>query len=211
MDLDGAESPRAVFVESGLTGGRVRGYWIRSTKENLVKYALAVLVLFMALSSRAALVAENLLKNGDFEKGRMSWSMEPGLRVVPIAEALPQAPDPARGQVLAVDLHKSNRLTLSDRIRIDRKTRALVIRMKVRPGPGFAPLAADVPQFTLRMEYSSGGAIFVAKTIDPKGDWQDVKWDFPDLRNNQQFKFVVEFHPGAGIFLVDDILIEEIQ
>ena len=176
-----------------------------------MKYALAVLVLFMALSSRAALVAENLLKNGDFEKGSMSWSMEPGLRVVPIAEALPQAPDPARGQVLAVDLHKSNRLTLSDRIRIDRKTRALVIRMKVRPGPGFAPLAADVPQFTLRMEYSSGGAIFVAKTIDPKGDWQDVKWDFPDLRNNQQFKFAVEFHPGAGVFLVDDILIEEIQ
>ena len=176
-----------------------------------MKYALAVVVMLMALSSRAALVAENLLKNGDFEKGRMSWSMEPGLRVVPIAEVLPQAPDPARGQVLAVDLHKSNRLTLSDRIRIDRKTRALVIRMKVRPGPGFNPLAADVPQFTLRMEYSSGGAIFVAKTIDPKGDWQDVKWDFPDLRNNQQFKFLVEFHPGAGVFLVDDILIEEIQ
>ena len=51
----------------------------------------------------------------------------------------------------------------------------------------------------------------LADFIDPAGDWQDVKWDFTDLQGKSQMKFVVEFLPGGGMILVDDVVIEEVQ
>lgn len=171
-----------------------------------MKYAVAVLALFIALPA----FAESAIKNGDFEKGKMGWDTDPGLRIVPIAEILPGTTDTQHGQVLAAELHKSNRRALSTRLRIDRKTRMLSIQMKMRPGPGFNPTPPTAPQFTIRLEYQ-GGATFSQRAIDPAGDWQDVKWDFTDLQGKSQIKLLVEFHPGGGMILVDDFVVDEVQ
>lgn len=171
-----------------------------------MKYAVAIVALLLALPA----FGESLIKNGDFEKGKMGWDTDPGLRIVPIQEVLPGTADAAHGQVLAVELHKSNHRALSTRLRIDRKARMLSIQMKMRAGPGFNPVPPTAPQFAIRLEYQ-GGATLSQRVIDPAGGWQDVKWDFTDLQGKPQIKFVVDFNPGGGMILVDDVVIDEIQ
>jgi len=171
-----------------------------------MKYAFAAVLLLLALPAGA----ENALKNGDFEKGKMGWDTDPGLRVVPIQEIMPELAGSGQGQVLAVELHKNNRRALSTKLRLDRKTRMLSIQMKMRAGPGFNPVPPTAPQFTIRLEYQ-GGATMYAKAINPAGDWQEVKWDYTELQGKSQIKMVVEFHPGGGLILVDDVVIEEVQ
>ena len=171
-----------------------------------MKHAVAVMALLIALPA----FGESLIKNGDFEKGKMGWDTDPGLRIVPIQEVMPELVGSPQGQVLAAELHKNNRRALSTKLRIDRKARMISIRMKMRPGPGFNPVPPEAPQYTIRLEYQ-GGATVSQRAIDPAGDWQDVKWDFTDLQGKSQIKMVVEFHPGGGIILVDDVAVDEVQ
>lgn len=171
-----------------------------------MKYAFAAVLLLIA----GPALAENAVKNGDFEKGKMGWDTDPGLRVVPIQEVMPELAGSGQGQVLAAELHKSNRRALSTRLRIDRKTRLLSIQLKMRAGPGFNPVPPTAPQFTIRLEYQGGATLF-PRAIDPAGDWQVVKWDYTELQGKSQIKMVVEFHPGGGIILVDDVVVEEVQ
>lgn len=163
----------------------------------------------LALSLAMPAFAGGVIKNGDFEKGKMGWDMDPGLRVVPIQQVLPASADVAHGQVLSVELHKSAIRSVSERLHIDRKTRTLSTSMKMCPGPGFNPVPPDAPQFTIRYVYP-GGSTFSKRAIDPAGGWQEVKWDFSDLQGKPQIQFVVEFNPGSGCILVDDVAIEEV-
>lgn len=146
---------------------------------------------------------DNCLKNGDFEKGKSGWVMEPGVRVV-------EQEEPGRGMnnVVEAQLHKTRNRELTTRIQPKSKTKALIISMRVKAGDDFESATPSADQMTLRMERSDRSATFTSRKIEKKEGWQDVTWTFSEIRGSTALKFLVIFHPGQGSVFLDDVVVK---
>jgi hypothetical protein len=165
-------------------------------------WAYALIGLFLLAASATA--EDNILKNGSFNKGRMNWDMGPGMRVIDIPDGAGHS-----NKVLEVELDKNKLRVLSVNLDTKSKTKALVIAFRIKPQPGYVSAVPEGHQLTVRM-HRPGGSTFSSRAIAPTGDWQDVKWNFSDLKNTRGFTFSIEIHPGAGTVLLDDVVIQEL-
>jgi hypothetical protein len=156
------------------------------------------------VASTAFAADDNILKNGNFNKGRMNWDLDSGMRVIDVAGAAGES-----NKVLDVELDKNKVRTLAAKVDIKSKTKALLIAFRVKPEPGFRSATPEVDQVTIRMA-RRGGSTFSGRAIKPSGEWQEIKWDYSPPENTRDFTFSIEFHPGAGTIWVDDVVIQEL-
>lgn len=158
----------------------------------------------LLLLASAATAEDNILKNGSFNKGRMNWDMGPGMRVIDIPDGVGPS-----NKVLEVELDKNKIRVLSVKLDTKSKTKALVIAFRIKPQPGYVSTMPEGHQLTVRM-HRPGGSTFSSRAMESTGGWQDVKWNFADLKNARDFTFSIEIHPGAGTVLLDDVVIQEL-
>ena len=168
-----------------------------------MKMSLLAVASLLAVTCVAA-AQENAIKNGDFEKGKMGWRMEPGIHVIDAPDATGTS-----NKVLEVEVDKNDTKSISTRLDIKSKTKALVITFRVMPRPGFKSVSPEGNQVTVRMA-RTGGATFCGWNIGPNGQWKDIKWDFSSFQGSRSFTFVMEFHTGEGKIWIDNIVVQEL-
>jgi hypothetical protein len=168
--------------------------------------SITMTVIGLCLLTHCTFAQENILKNGDFSKGKMGWKMKPGVRIREIPD-----PNNTINRFVEVSLDKSENQTLWTAFDIKSKTKAVKVGLRVKPGAGYASAIPDSNQLTVRITRPNKGSTFTGWKIDAnKGDWQNFDWDFSSFEGERDFTFSIEFHPGTGTVWLDDVVITEI-
>jgi hypothetical protein len=156
--------------------------------------AVSALALASAPSTLAA-EAENLLKNGDFEKGVTYWR---GDRKVIGEEGKPE------NHVAQVDVNKRQaRFFHQEADTRDMKDIRLTFRMKA---------SADYKGrgVQLRFKRRQGGFTYRDLDVAAGADWKDVTWNFGEIRGENKLVLEVEVKDGdAGSVYFDDFVLVE--
>ncbi|MFH0980517.1 MAG: hypothetical protein V2A79_03135 [Planctomycetota bacterium] len=172
-----------------------------------MRTARVVLFVLILCASRLAMAEdESILKNGDFEKGKMGWKMEPGIRVVDEPGAAPGQP---ANQVLEAEAHKSRTRKMQAQLNVSTKAKALIFSMRVKASPSFRSATPSADQLTLRLERPDRSATFTSRRIATNDVWQTIDWNYTQLEGARRLDFSIEFHPGDGSVYVDDAVMKE--
>jgi hypothetical protein len=145
---------------------------------------------------------ENLLKNGDFSKGKMGWDMEPGVRVTQQVEG------GVTNQLVEVDLHKSRTLSLSTRIQPKSRAKTLMMTARAKPSSDFASASPGGSQLTFRLERADKSTVSWNLKIKPIPEWQNFSLSCPGIQGGQPLKFFIMVHPGEGSVFLDDVVVK---
>ena len=168
-----------------------------------MRILICTMALLLAFALSAPANDDNMVKNGDFEKGKMGWKTEPGVHVIDITDA------GKANKVLEVELDKNSKKMASTRVNLKSKTKALTLTLRVKPSPGFKSATPDGTQLTIRFKRADGSHSFWEKKVTSKDEWQEIKWDYSDLKGSAALVFSIEFHPGEGVLWVDDVVAKE--
>jgi len=165
----------------------------------------AIAVIGLCLIAPRLFAQENTIKNGDFSRGKMGWNMEPGVRI----REYPEPTNPTN-RLVEVTLDKKDNRSLSSKFDIKSKTTALKIKLRIKPASNFASAIPDSNQVTVRITRPNKGSTFTGWKIPAGNEWQNFDWDFSAFEGERNFVFSLEFHPGTGSVLLDDIIITEL-
>lgn len=138
---------------------------------------------------------EELLKNGDFEKGVANWR---GDRKIVVEEGKPENH--------VAEVVSTKRQARSFQQDIDtRGMKDITLKFRMKPSADYAGRGVQ-----LRFVRHGGG--FTFNNMDLKGgeDWKDHTWKFSEINNEPKLTFIVEVEDGdAGSVFFDDFSIVE--
>lgn len=153
--------------------------------------ALGLLFLFSPLFKASA--EENLLKNGDFEKGTSRWK---GSRDDEELDG---------NKVLAVEADADEMQFFSQEIDPDDyKDLHLVFRYKSSEdykGRGL----------TIRWKRPDGSSTYRSISIKAAQDWEEEEWNFDQVRGARTINFIIEVKEGEGTLYFDDFVIKGVE
>ncbi len=170
---------------------------------------LGVVAAVVGLAGAWAAESASAVKNGRFDKKRHSWRTDPGMDVVQVAQESLDPNAPAKNAVLQVTVHKKRDRVLSQKLRLDRKTKALKVRVRLKSNADYVCAAPSAGNMILRFKHSKG-SIYSVVILKEAGKWQDLDWLVADLGGQRSLELCLEFKPGQGTISVDDIEVVEL-
>lgn len=137
----------------------------------------------------------NLLKNGDFSKGKTAWDMDRGVEVAE-TEGRP---------ALKIKLSPDRVVRVTQKLGagVPRDARQFQALVQVRPSP---ETRLDKPEVTLRFGSSMETAAALPRKVRSGGAWHEIKWTrTADFQGISPLMFGIEAGPGEGEIWVDDV------
>jgi len=139
------------------------------------------------LAASACFADENLLNNGDFSKGMVSWKGD--FKVV----------DEGDGPVAAVSLDRRKPLELEQTVNVSDLS-AVRVTLRYKTTPDFKGSSMSIG-----FAFRDRSAHYLIHQVKPGETWQTVSWTSNDLRGQKKATLRVEFKPGSGILYIDDV------
>lgn len=137
----------------------------------------------------------NLLKNGDFAKGKVAWDMDRGAEVEEMEG----------GRALKIKLSPDRAVRVTQRLGagVPRDARQFQALVQVRLSP---ETRLDKPEVTLRFGSSMETAAALPRKVRSGGAWYEIKWTrTADFQGISPLMFGIEAGPGEGEIWVDDV------
>ncbi len=137
----------------------------------------------------------NLLKNGDFSKGKTAWDMDRGVEVAE-TEGRP---------ALKIKLSPDRVVRVTQKLGagVPRDARQFQALVQVRLSP---ETRLDKPEVTLRFGSSVQTAAALPRKVRSGGAWHEIKWTrTADFQGISPLMFGIEAGPGEGEIWVDDV------
>lgn len=158
-----------------------------------------------------SLAAENALTNGDFERKKIGWDTDTGMRVIGVTEKLVLPGQPTSNRMLQAEIHKSRTRILQQDFRVKKTTKALRILFRIKASDDYECAAPSAGHYIIRCRRADGSSTYTPRTLDKTGEWENVEWTFTEVGNSRRFQFSLEFKPGKGSIFVDDISVCELD
>ncbi len=134
---------------------------------------------------------KNLIKNGDFSRGKSSWKSKLKLKQIKDHD----------NKYLEITVPKTRELLkLEQKISLSKKTVALKISAKVK--------SDTVKAMALTLYTSKTRRGWCLKKITPK--WATVEWNYKNL-SDSRLEFKIWFEKGIGKVYIDDVKILQVE
>lgn len=140
-------------------------------------------------------VPGNLLRNGNFERGKSDWK-SPG-KVITVDGR----------NVLELDTTRREPQTLATDWKTVRDVRVLKISFEVKAGEGFVPDSAVGGDIHCEISKLPRGASFRDVSIKPGGGWQTICWNREVPAGQRTFVFQITARPGSGPLYLSNFVV----
>jgi len=150
------------------------------------KLLIRLLVLTIAISCSA----QNLLENGDFERGERRW------------DGRWKCETDGDNAFAAIQAHSSESRILSQRFEIRNGMLDLHLSLRYKTSPDYKGRGMRI-----LFERPDGNYTYWDVTVKPSESWKPFKWKFSDIRTTKSFILKIEVRPGTGTLYFDDITI----
>lgn len=183
-----------------------RGEFIQRTAvASVTRCVMAVLIVSGLLHALAAEDENNAIKNGNFEKGRVSWTLGTGVRVIDVPEKAGDG-STKTNKVCEIPLRKEHANKISTPVTMAKQTKELTVTLRVKPSENFESALPDGDQMRLNLFYLRGSTYKMCK-IKPNGQWQKFDWNAA-FGGQQITSFSLDVLAGKGSVWVDDVVVK---
>ena len=153
---------------------------------------------------------ENVIRNGDFEKGKFKWKTDSRMRSVEEAGLETQAIN----KVLEVEIHKNKQKTVSQAISLRSNVRELDISFRIKSSNDYTNLNVLEDDFFMRCQQETSNLIQYTTRggkLEKKGKWEDVEWSLKPFNGTKPLIFSITFNPGHGKIWLDDVVVKALK
>jgi hypothetical protein len=164
----------------------LNGMFLQSESTRMKKQLIRLLVLTAAISCSA----QDLLENGDFNKGERRW------------EGRWKCEADGDNAFAAIPTHSSEPRILSQRFEVRNGVLDLNLKLKYKTSPDYKGRG-----FRILFERPDSNYTYRDVAVKPSESWQTFEWKFSDIKNAKSLNFKIEVRPGTGSLYFDDITI----
>lgn len=145
---------------------------------------LTIIVLLLATGT---LHANELLRNGDFTRGTVSWKGD--RKVV----------DEDENKYAVIDLDQKKAKALIQEKLNTKNVRDITLSFRYRTSENY-----DGGGITLRYVREKGGSTFRTIRLQPTKEWKTYQWDFNNSKQSDELTLRIEVLRGTGSIQFDD-------
>lgn len=163
-------------------------------------------LVFMGAMNTQGAEGDELLRNGDFEKGRSGWKGDGRVS----EEEVESGEGKSQNKVMILEVKRREDEEVYQEVRT-RKLREIHVKGRYR-------VSEDYDGLGIMMKFKRPDGSYTYHTYEPtkkarsKGQWQELSWSFKEIRNASELKFYLVSKQGdSGKVYFDNFSVTEVR